>query len=107
DLAAGSDLIIVVAPMAYDRHSARPAVHPARMAMEIYRYYPTRSLRDEMSAARAAGSRVLLVRPSVFEAQRHGFNPMDAKDRKKVAAKAYKTVAQSLATGRFASTLAD
>ena len=107
DLADGYDLVIGVAPMAYDRHSARPSLHPARLAMEIYRRYPSRSLRSEMLAVRERGARVLLVRPTVFEAQRHGFNPMERRDRVKVAHKAYKTVARSLAAGRFAATLAE
>jgi NTE family protein len=107
DLAAGYDLVIGVAPMAYDRHTARLSIHPARVAMEIYRLYPTRRLRSEMQAVRRTGGRVLLVRPTVFEAQRHGFNLMDRKDRQKVAAKAYKTMASSLATGRFAAVLSE
>jgi NTE family protein len=107
DLAAGYDLVIGIVPMSYDRHSARPSFHPYRLAVEIYRRYPSRSLRAEMVAVREGGSRVVLVRPTVFEAQRHGFNLMDRRDRLKVAQKAYKTVAQSLATGRLAASLAE
>jgi NTE family protein len=105
DLAAGHDLVIGVAPMSYDRNSARPSLRPARLAMEIYRRYPSRTLRSEMAAVREGGSTVLVVRPTVFEARRHGFNLMDRSDRAKVAAKAYKTMAQSLSAGRFAATL--
>lgn len=106
DLAAGYDLVVGVAPMTYDRHSARPSLHPARLAMEIYRRYPSRSLRTETRAVREAGSRVLLIRPSVAEAEQHGFNLMDPRDRDAVADTAYDAVVRSLATARFTSTLA-
>ena len=107
DLAAGYDLVIGVIPMSYDRTSARPSLHPYRLAVEVFRLYPTRSLRAEMMAVRDSGSRVVVIRPTVFEAQRHGFNLMSVRDRLKVADKARKTVTQSLATGRLAAVLGE
>ena len=67
-VAAGAKLIIVAAPLAYDPED-RPARH-LRVARELFH----RKLECERRGARAAGARVLVIRPNAEEAATHGLN---------------------------------
>jgi NTE family protein len=105
DLAAGHDLVIGIAPMAYDRRSGGLSLHPARFATEIYRRYPTKSLQTEISAVRDSGGEVLLIQPSRNEASRHGFSLMWHHDFEGIARRAYRAVVEQLASDPARSTL--
>lgn len=103
DLAAtfGCDVIIGVAPMAYDTSAPPEAVN------RLVRRIPSRSLSSEMSAAKAKGAEVLLVRPTASELRVHGLNSMRPDASEKIAAAAYESTARLLETDRFRSLLRD
>ncbi len=103
DLAAkaGCELIIGVAPLAYD-----PA-RPPWPGMQLARRVPTRALAQEAGAARRRGAEVLLVRPSAAEVRAHGVNLMRGTGLDRTARDAYESTARILATDRFRRALAD
>jgi NTE family protein len=101
DLAAGDRprTIVCVAPMAYD-----PAEPPDRMR-QLVRRIPSRALSREVARARAAGSEVLLVRPTAQELHEHGGNLMRADAGEQIARSAYESTAKLASTERFVSVL--
>jgi NTE family protein len=103
DLAAKADcdLIIGVAPMAFDT-----GVPPGPLG-QLVRRIPARQLSGEMTAARRKGADVLLFRPSASELRVHGFNMMRPTGLQSVARAAYDATAETLATDRFRSILAE
>lgn len=103
DLAAraGCDLIIGVAPMAYDPSA------PPRGISRLVRQVPTRSLARASRRARADGATVLLVRPSADELRVHGRDMMRPSDTGVIARSAYECTARLLDTPRFRRVLID
>jgi NTE family protein len=102
DLAAnaGCDLIICVAPMAYD-----PGGSPGPV-IQLARRVPARALAQEAGAARRRGAEVLLLRPTAAEVRAHGINLMRGGGLDRTARDAYESTARSLATDRFRRALA-
>jgi NTE family protein len=98
---AGCELIIGVAPMAYD-----PAGPPGPL-IQLARRVPTRALAQEAGFARRRGAQVLLLRPSAAEVRAHGINLMRGEGLDRTARDAYESTARSLATERFRRALAD
>ena len=101
DLAAkaGCDLIIGVAPMAFDtvqRSRPRP---PARAP------HPRPHAVRRGGAARRKGATVLLLRPSAAELGIHGMNMMRRTGLDRVAQAAYDSTAAALQTDRFKEAL--
>ena len=97
---AGHELIIGVAPMAFDPAAAPP---PLR---QLIRGGPTRALAREAARARAAGAEVLLVRPTPAELALHGANMMRPDAGEAIARAAYESTARLLETDRFRAVLA-
>ncbi len=97
DLAARAnyDVIICVAPMAYD--PASPPAPPERLVRRL----ATRQLGGEVSVARGRGAEVLLVRPTAHEVRLHGFNFMRGQGWEQMARAAYEATARTLDTPRF------
>ncbi|MBA3654764.1 MAG: patatin-like phospholipase family protein [Actinobacteria bacterium] len=97
DLASkgGCDLIIGVAPMAYDT-----GVPPGPLG-QLVRRIPARQLSGEMATARRRGADVLLFRPSASELRVHGVNFMRPTGLQFVAQAAYDATAVTLQTERF------
>jgi NTE family protein len=102
DLAAKAecDLIIGVAPMAFDT-----GVPPGPLG-QLVRRIPARQLSGEVAAARRKGAEVLLFRPSASELRVHGVNMMRPSGLLDVAQAAYDATAEALETERFRSVLA-
>lgn len=102
DLAAdaGCDLIVGIAPMAYD-----PAMAPDAVG-QLVRRMPTRALAREARLARSRGASVLLVRPGAQELALHGRDMLRPKDPAKIAQVAYDCTARLLASPRFQRVLA-
>jgi NTE family protein len=102
DLAAkaGCELILCVAPMAFETSEGWPGVH------QLMRMFPARRLSSEAAAARRAGAEVLMLRPSAGELQIHGFNMMRPAGMELVARAAYESTARALSTDRFKRVLA-
>ena len=102
DLAAdaGCDLIICVAPMAFDTSDRLPSA-----LQRLVRMFPARKLSAEVAAARASGAEVLMLRPSVSDLQVQGLNMMRPAGLELVARAAYASTAQALQTDRFTSVL--
>lgn len=102
DLAAewGCDLIVGIAPMAFD-----PSQAPGRMS-QLARRVPSRSLAKESRLARARRASVLLLRPSAAELEVHGRDPMRPADPARIAELAYEHTVRTLATPRFRRLLA-
>ncbi len=101
DVAArlGCDLIVGVAPMAYDPNDdVAPWVRVARRIGHG-------SLRNEARIARARGAEVLLIRPTMQDIEVQGINFMRASGAEPVARIAYETVSRLLETDRFRLTL--
>jgi NTE family protein len=96
---AGCDLVVAVAPMAYD-----PASPPAALA-QLVRRIPSRSLAAEAAGARRKGVDVVLLRPTASELRLHGLNLMRPDGLDKVAEAAYEATVNALATGRLRDTL--
>jgi NTE family protein len=82
-VAAGAELIIVAAPLAYDPVD-RPGRH-LRAARELFH----RKLECELRAAEAAGAQVLVVRPNAEEARTHGLNFLRSSEHARTAELAY------------------
>lgn len=104
DLAAraGCDLVIGVAPMAFD--TVGPMPNPLT---QLVRRVPARMVVDEMDEARRRGAEVLLIRPSARELRLHGGNLMRRSGWDLVARAAYENTARTLETDRFRAVLAD
>jgi NTE family protein len=102
DLAAQTDcdLVVCVAPMAYD--TAEPP-HPVD---RLIRRFAARRLAAEVSAVRSRGAEVLLLRPTGAEVRRHGANLMRTSGWGELAAGAYEDAARMLDTPRFRRVLA-
>jgi NTE family protein len=103
DVAArlGCDLIIGIAPMAYDPADDIPGW------VRVARRIGHGSLRNESRLARARGAEVLLIRPGAEDVAVQGINFMKASGAEVVARTAYETVSRLLTTDRFRLTLAD
>jgi NTE family protein len=102
DLAAkfGCDLIIGVAPMAYEPVDAPD---PLR---QLVRLVPTRALSRETAVARRRGAEVLLIRPTAAELAIHGANLMRPDAGEEIARASYDAAARLLETDRFREALA-
>ena len=96
DLAARDnyDLIIGVAPMAFDPMRAPNPVE------QLLRSHATRKLASEVSLARRGGAQVLLLRPTAHELGIHGFNLMRSGGGEDVTKAAYEAAARALETPR-------
>ena len=101
DVAArlGCDLIVGVAPMAYD-----PADEVAPW-VRVARRIGNGALRSEARIARARGAEVLLIRPTMQDIAVQGVNFMRASGAEPVARVAYEVVSRLLETDRFRLTL--
>jgi NTE family protein len=98
---AGCELILCVAPMAFDTSDRLPsAVH------RLVRMFPARKLSSEVAEARQGGAEVLMLRPSVGDLQVQGLNMMRPAGMELVAKAAYESTARALSTDRFKSVLA-
>lgn len=103
DLAAdhGCDLVLCIAPMAFDTSERLPdPIH------RLVRLFPARRLAGEVAYARAAGAEVLMIRPSVSDLRVQGLNMMRPSGMELVAQAAYDSTVRLLATDRFRSVLA-
>jgi NTE family protein len=103
DVAArlGCDLIIGVAPMAYDPTDDVPGW------VRVARRIGHGSLRNESRLARARGAEVLLIRPGAEDVAVQGINFMKASGAEAVARTAYETVSRLISTDRYRLTLSD
>jgi NTE family protein len=92
---ANCDVIIGIAPMAFDPSSAPCLLErlPRRRA--------ARQLSNEVAEARVRGAQVLLLRPFRDEVRRHGLNLMRAYGWEEVARLAYENTARLIDTPRF------
>jgi len=97
DLAAkdGCDLIICVAPMAFDT-----GVPPGPLG-QLVRRIPARQLSGETAEPRKRGAEVLLFRPSAHELRIQGANMMRSTGLLAVTQAAYDTTAEALKADRF------
>jgi NTE family protein len=95
DLAAGYDLILGVVPMAFD------TTVPPDARRQLLRRIPSRWVASEARTARAAGSEVLLIRPTGEEMGQHGRNALRPDNVAAIATAAYDTAARLLETPRF------
>jgi NTE family protein len=102
DLAAkfGCDLIIGVAPMAYEPIDAPDPIR------QLVRLIPTRALSRETTYARRKGAEVLLIRPTAAELAVHGANLMRPDAGEEIARASYDAAARLLETERFKEALA-
>src|SRR5207302_11184596 len=102
DLAAkfGCDLIIGVAPMAYEPVDAPDPVR------QLVRLVPTRALSRETAYARRRGAEVLLIRPTAAELAIHGANLMRPDAGEDIARASYEAAARLLESDRFRQILA-
>jgi NTE family protein len=96
----GCDLIIGVAPMAFDT-----ARLPDPLS-QVFRRRPARSLAGEAALARRKGVEVLLIRPTAAEVRLHGVRFMRTDGLDRVAHAAYESTARQLETERFRRALA-
>jgi NTE family protein len=103
DVAArlGCDLIIGIAPMAYEPGAEISAW------MRLARRIGQGSLRNEARLARARGAEVLLIRPGADDVHVQGINLMRASGGDEVAQTAYESVSRLLETDRFRLGLSD
>ncbi|MBV8979899.1 MAG: patatin-like phospholipase family protein [Acidimicrobiia bacterium] len=102
DLAAkfGCDLIIGIAPMAYEPVDAPDPVR------QLVRLIPTRALSRETAYARSKGAEVLLIRPTASELAVHGANLMRPDAGEEIARASYDAAARLLESDRFKEALA-
>jgi NTE family protein len=91
-VAAGVELVIVAAPLAYD-HDDPPACH-LRLAREFF----DRALERELAKAEAAGVRLLVLRPNAAEAAAQGLTFMRTDEHGEAAELARQGAAAALAT---------
>jgi NTE family protein len=99
DLAAGYDLVLGIVPMAFDTTT------PPDVRRQLLRRVPSRWVASEARTARAAGSEVLLVRPTGDEMGFHGGNALRPDNVAAIATAAYDTAAGLLETPRFRDAL--
>ena len=97
DLAAEADcdLIIVVAPLGYDRQE------PPGLATRVSRRPTAAAIARELVYSRAQGSVVLILRPTAAEMGFHGINPMRIDGNAEVADAAYEAATRRLQSPRF------
>jgi NTE family protein len=97
DVAArlGCDLIVGIAPMAYDPSADVPAW------VRVARRIGHGALRAEAASARARGAEVLLIRPGAADVSVQGINFMRAGGADHIAECAYETTCRILDTDRF------
>ncbi len=100
-LASKCDLVIGVAPMAFDTED-----HSLLSIKKIVRRPPAITLAHELAQVRESGATVLLLRPNADEVNKHGFNMMRRAGLDSVATLAYETTLEKLRTDRFAKALA-
>jgi NTE family protein len=93
------DLVVCLAPMAFDRHDA-----PDHLA-QVVRRIPTRALAIESRQARRRGVPVLSLRPTGAEIRLHGLRMMRSSGLDAVARAAYESTARAVASGRFREAL--
>ena len=96
----GCDLIIGVAPMAYEPVDAPDPIR------QLVRLIPTRALSRETAYARRKGAEVLLIRPTAAELAVHGANLMRPDAGAEIARSSYDAAARLLDTDRFREALA-
>ena len=103
DLAAkdGCDLIICIAPMAFDT-----GVPPGPLG-QLVRRIPARQLSGETAAARKRGAEVLLFRPSARELRVQGANMMRSIGLQNVADAAFEATVEALKGDRFRAALGE
>jgi NTE family protein len=99
DLAAGYELVLGVVPMAFDTTT------PPDVRRQLMRRIPSRWVASEARTARAAGSEVLLIRPTGDEMAHHGHNALRPDNVAAIANAAYDTAARLLETPRFRDAL--
>ena len=99
-VAGGCDLIIGVAPMAFDTED-RNIFSPAN----LFRRPPAVTLAHEVAMARQNGATVLLLRPNRAEVEKHGFNLMRREGLDGIATRAYEATADKLESHRFREAL--
>ena len=99
DLAAGYELVIGIVPMAFDTSS------PPDVRRQLLRRMPSRWVAGEARTARAAGSEVLLIRPTAAQLAHHGRNALRPDNVPAIATAAYDTAAHLLETPRFKDAL--
>jgi NTE family protein len=87
---AGAELIIVAAPQSYEPEDA-PPLH-LRAAKELFH----RRLECELRSARAAGAKVLVIRPDAEESHVHGLNLLRGDGHSAVAEMSHRRTAQAL-----------
>jgi NTE family protein len=97
----GCELIICVAPMAFDTSERLP--DPVQ---RLVRMFPARKLSAEVAEARKGGAEVLMVRPSAADLRIQGLNMMRPAGMEHVAKSAYESTSRALATDRFKQVLA-
>jgi NTE family protein len=97
DVAArfGCDVIIAVAPMAYDPNEDVP------IGRRLTRRIGYRSLANEAVMAKARGADVLLIRPDLQDVRVQGINPMRASGAEAIALAAYESTSRLLASDQF------
>ncbi|GAC1313814.1 MAG: patatin-like phospholipase family protein [Acidimicrobiales bacterium] len=97
DLAAKGnyDLIIGVAPMAFDPLSAPNPIE------QLVRRVASRQLAGELAVARQRGAQVLLFRPTAAELRLHGLNLMRSGGWDEITKAAYEAGARTLELPRF------
>ncbi|MGH2746746.1 MAG: patatin-like phospholipase family protein [Actinomycetota bacterium] len=78
---AGCESIICVAPLGYRNEKSIPLIEPKMWAPMLVRLLFARTLAREVNAARAAGVKVLVIRPWLEELRAHGTNSMRHHDR--------------------------
>jgi NTE family protein len=83
DLAAqaGCDVIVCIAPLGYHNTGALVLRDPKIWAPVLTRSFFARTLRDEVRAARAQGSEVVVIRPGIDDLRTLGTNAMRSFDR--------------------------
>ncbi len=99
-LAGRCDLVICVAPMAFDTED-----HSLVSLKKIVRRPPAITLAHELAQVRQSGATVLLFRPNRDEVEKHGFNMMRRVGLDDVASLAFNTTIEKLKTERFAKAL--
>jgi len=99
DLAAGYELVIGVVPMAFDTES------PPDVRRQLLRRMPSRWVANEARTARAAGSDVLLIRPTAAELVHHGRNALRPENVPAIATAAYDAAVRLFETPRFKDAL--
>jgi predicted acylesterase/phospholipase RssA len=98
---AGAELIVVAAPQSYEP-DARLPLH-LRAAKELFH----RRLECELRDARAAGARVLVIRPDAEESHVHGLNLLRSDGHGEVADLSYRRASAALSSDEGRAFAAD